>query len=495
MRLKLPRLHLPRTPERAAVWLVGVLSLLHLVVMGRFDLSVDEAHYALYGLHLDWSYFDHPPLVGWLNATILFSGDSEWLLRLWPLMLAMGSSLLLYRLSRCLFADHSPWLAFVAVALLQSAIIFQVLSMGLVPEMPLLFFGLGAALSLWLALRGEGAHYWVLAGLCFGLAGLSKYTAITLVVSALAVVAWERRWAVLRSPWPWLAALLGLLLVIPVFYWNAGHDWISFRYQVNHGLADGHWQAVTFLRSQAAQLLTYGPALFLFGLIALWQAARRREDEGSRFLLAFALPILLVFAWSGGFDETLPHWTLLGWAFAAPLAARLILASWQRAATRRLAWGGAAFSLLLTGVAHTELFRPWLPFEKHQYPLADFQGWREVAQRAAALYDQWPDDGSEPVLFVGNRWQAGRIAWYARPRPVQVLDRRTDQFDLWFGEPQAGAAGILIVPHKLYEKPGQGGVKRFAECNERDLYQHELNGTVVHTFRIYECRGLSGQTD
>ena len=53
-----------RAPARAAAILVLALLLAQLCLAGRVGLTTDEAHYALYGLHLDWSYFDHPPLVG-----------------------------------------------------------------------------------------------------------------------------------------------------------------------------------------------------------------------------------------------------------------------------------------------------------------------------------------------------------------------------------------------------------------------------------------------
>ena len=51
-------------------WVWAMLALgtgLHLALALAVNLSVDEAHYALYASHLDWSYFDHPPLVGWLQ--------------------------------------------------------------------------------------------------------------------------------------------------------------------------------------------------------------------------------------------------------------------------------------------------------------------------------------------------------------------------------------------------------------------------------------------
>ncbi len=47
--------------------LLAALVLLHAVVGGYIGLSVDEAHYLLYAYHPALSYFDHPPLVGWVQ--------------------------------------------------------------------------------------------------------------------------------------------------------------------------------------------------------------------------------------------------------------------------------------------------------------------------------------------------------------------------------------------------------------------------------------------
>ena len=121
-------------PWRATLWLTLGVALLHLAVAGRVAFSADEAHYALYGLHLDWSYFDHPPLVGWLQALILPLAQSEFALRLWPIALAAATALLLYRFALRLFPDGHPWLGFWSVVFYQSGLLFQILGMALVPE-------------------------------------------------------------------------------------------------------------------------------------------------------------------------------------------------------------------------------------------------------------------------------------------------------------------------------------------------------------------------
>ena len=45
--------------------LVGMA--VHLLLAFAFHLSPDETHYALYAVNIDWSYFDHPPMAGWLQ--------------------------------------------------------------------------------------------------------------------------------------------------------------------------------------------------------------------------------------------------------------------------------------------------------------------------------------------------------------------------------------------------------------------------------------------
>jgi hypothetical protein len=41
------------------------------------EIQEDEAYYALYGEHLAWGYFDHPPMVGLMTflSSIFFSGS------------------------------------------------------------------------------------------------------------------------------------------------------------------------------------------------------------------------------------------------------------------------------------------------------------------------------------------------------------------------------------------------------------------------------------
>ncbi|OUS41423.1 hypothetical protein A9R00_00990, partial [Oleispira antarctica] len=62
-----------KTVSIISIALFALLALLHSWLL---PFSADEAHYALYGKLLDWSYFDHPPMVGWLQSISLLWGES-----------------------------------------------------------------------------------------------------------------------------------------------------------------------------------------------------------------------------------------------------------------------------------------------------------------------------------------------------------------------------------------------------------------------------------
>lgn len=475
-------------PAQATIWMVGVMTLVRLVAAGRVGLSGDEAHYALYGYFLDWSYFDHPPLIGWLQALALQLGDSFLVLRLWPIVLAALGSYLLFRLTRLLFPHDSPWIAFVTVLVWQSALIAQILSLAMLPDTPLLVAALLAALFLYQALVENRPKAWLGVGVAFGLAGLSKYTAVMLVLSAFWLMLEFRQWRQLATPWLWGGVALAVIMILPVIGWNYHHDWISLGYQLDHGMPERAWSLQRFALSLVGQLLAYGPLVVIGGGIMMvlgWRDARQR------FLLALALPSLLPFIWNSGYEATLPHWTALGWLFLTPLIGRWIVEVWQQKRGLRIfSWGSAVYSAVLVSVLYSEFVWPWLPFETERYPFADLIGWQQVTREAMALADAMETEQSEPgYLFAGNWSYASHIAWHARPRAVLVTDQRFSQSDIWYGAPQAGANGVLVVSSIFRKDKSGNGTERFRRCELAKSLSIQIRGTIATAYDLYRCYG------
>ena len=488
------KLFLSLTPFQAAALLILASTLMRLFAAASTELTTDEAHYALYGVHLDWSYFDHPSMVGWLQAIVLLFSDSDLAMRIMPILLFTAASFTLYKVSVTLFPNESPWLGFVSVALIQSGVMLQLIGLAMLPDGPLLLLGLLVVLTLHRILNDGHWKNWLLLGLLLGLAGLSKYTAVSLIITVILALTFSKQLRQLRSLGPWLALLTGLLLIMPVLYWNYRHDWISFLYQIHHGTGKLNWEIYRVLVSQSWQLLVYGPGLYVFGMIAAYSGLRNfnklgeQKERGVMLSLALALPLLLLFGWSSAYEMTLPHWTSLCWIALSPLAAHWIMLSWNKRWVRVAVLSSLVYSLLVVGVIFSHLISPWLPFPENKHVLRDLYGWGQAAHRAEQLrVEMVSASKTSPIIFTDNWTRGSRLAWYAKPTPVQVLDARIDQFDIWFGSPQDGARGILVLWPDDNAKPVTGGSGQFTSCILRDRLPIKVNGRLASTFSFYAC--------
>jgi 4-amino-4-deoxy-L-arabinose transferase-like glycosyltransferase len=479
------------------------MTLVHLALAFQTELGGDEAHYALYGLMPDWSYFDHPPLVGWLQILPMWLFPTDWGARLVPLALYALLNYLLYQLTQCLFVDSdqarsksvdttpSPaWLGFLSVLLLNATLMFPLMGLGQLPDNPLMVVVLALVWLVWRMLQTPHPtlKQWALLGLLVGLAALSKYTAVTLVASLFLVVVLEKRWHWLAAKGLWLAVGIALAVISPLLYWNAVHDWASFLYQLHHGTHDPQWLVERFLRSQAAQFLVYTPLLFLLGW---WMMLRMHEYHRpqTRLLLLFAVPVFVLFAWGSGHNESLPHWPALAWLLLIPVVVNWL---WQRAHKRwvKIVVGlQLVLSVLLSAIMHSLLYTPWLPFEDHKHPLQGELGWREASAAALELQQQIASQEQQTVpLFVSNWSYASHLAWYARPQPVFVTTGKPTQFAFWFGEAQTGMDGLLVAPHYESNPPKTGIEDRFERCDRVKTLPFKANDSIIVTYYFYHCR-------
>lgn len=480
---------------------------LHAVLGAAVGLSVDEAHYALYAAHLAWSYFDHPPLVGWVQWPLVALDAPVAVMRWIPELLWLGTALLVVRIAQRLQGlvpgpRTGPGAGFWAVLVMALAPLLHVLGIGLLPDTLLMFFTV-LLVSQTLGLMAPAARAsparWLGLGLVLGLAGLSKYTAIFAALGVAACLLSAHGLRLLRSPWPWGAVVLAVVVVSPVAVWNYQNGWISFVYQTRHGKGGG-WQAVPFVQFLVLQVLAYGPLL-------LWGAVGAKALHGSaaRWLpVFFALPFMVLAVLSGG-GSSLPHWTAPAWVALAPLAGvglqvflQRSTAAWRRGllgvlATLQLGMGLGLMGLMAGGGA------PWFSpatsasadAPERPNPFADLHGWQEAGARALVLARQ---QGLQSVA-VQNWTLASRIGWYARPLPVHVLEDRFDQFDLWAGDlPQGGNTLLVDWSQWPYEVPlaSASSPSGFASCSLLDTLPAVHWGTTLSRFRFYDCRQWTG---
>lgn len=488
-----------QTPYAWAFILVAIGTIIHLALGFTTELSVDEAHYALYADRLAWSYFDHPPLVGWIQWPLVAINAPDGILRLIPIVLWIISCVMVYQIAEQVWNLYHPQsetqsfsrAGLFAVTVVVFAPLPHVLAVGLVPDSLLTPLALGIV---WMALRWivQDGQYrfsqWILLGALFGLAGLSKYTAVLYALAFCIACLSVPRWSALREPGFYIAILVALLLISPVLLWNAAHDWISFRYQMDHG-AGGEWK----WRRVAAFI---GIQIGVFGFLPLlgsWSMLRSSLAQPSKKLLVlfifFALPFAVFAILSGG--GGLPHWTTPAWFCLAPLAG-VGLALWWEQGKRWLISLFLAIQGTLVVVGLTLVMTAGYPVanQMKSNPLADLYGWRSASTLANLLVKELKASG----IAVQNWTLASRVAWYARPTSVFVLDDRFDQFDLWFGSLPEGSNVILLNWSQMSFKPpvGEG---QFRTCRPLDRLSIGHMGEALSQFELSYCQGWGGKAN
>lgn len=339
-------------------WLLAIIAAATIFRLGlawALPEGVDEAYSIGIARQLSLSYFDHPPLHLWMVGlwAKLWGSESLFLLRVPFVLLGALSSWLIYALGARLFsASAGLWSA----VIFNLAPVFGLAHAGLVlPDGPLLAAALATALVVARLVfepnEGRRLGLWALAGLMAGLALLSKYHGVLLVLGVglfLASTREGRRW--LLTPGPWLAAAIAAVCFVPVLIWNAQHDWASFGFQSERGRLGGDLRAIGPLESlayQAGYLLPWiGVPLGAF----LLRAVIGGPGNARRWLLAClaALPILIFTALTL-FGRGLPHWQMPGWLFVIPLLGEAV-ANAGRVARRVAITGAVATALALAAL-------------------------------------------------------------------------------------------------------------------------------------------------
>jgi 4-amino-4-deoxy-L-arabinose transferase-like glycosyltransferase len=337
--------------RESALAMIGAFALGRLALDLSLGLGADEAYTVAVSRRLALSYFDHPPLHQWLAhfSALMFGEGSA--VRL-PFIALFGiTGWLMFALTRDLFGPRAGlWALFGVNA---SAFFFASAGGWVVPDGCLLLALCAAALVLAKLFFGDpdaGSAWrlWLAAGFWLGAAGLSKYSAVFVglgVVLFLALSRRQRHW--FANPAPYCAALVAVVIIIPVIVWNEENSWVSFAFQGGRGAPAGHLrfdQVGAMIVAQIALLTPWIFAPLLGGLIAALRLARR--DPRRLFLLCLAAPTILVFSltplWGA---RGLPHWPMPGWFFVFPLAGVWVSEGWATRYNLR-AWAIGASALL-----------------------------------------------------------------------------------------------------------------------------------------------------
>ena len=410
-------------------WLsVLALSILvRLVFLGWLDLLPEEAYYWSYAQHPDIGYLDHPPMVAWLNWIFgVVLGRSEFVVRLPAFLGWFLFGWFMFRLSRNLFNRATAVRVILLLALLP---IYLSVGFLMTPDAPFYVAWAGCLFFLERALLGNKSKAWLGAGICLGVGLLSKYTMGLLIPAAGLFMILDRdsrRWLV--RPEPYVAAAVGLLLFMPVIYWNSTHDWVSFTFQSTRRWSEGAAFHLHTLIGSALILLTpLGVVEAVRSLVRCWRqrtAVRAKlSDSIARtrlFMLMFTAVPLGVFVIHSLQGQPKLNWTGPVWLAILPMMAwelkrigssvyvqwwkRLYIPLWKFTGVALLVLYAVGFGYIVTGM-------PGAPVPKGMpVPVA----WDEFGKRVNQLDAKLQEETRSTPLIVGLDiyWIACEVSFY-----------------------------------------------------------------------------------
>jgi 4-amino-4-deoxy-L-arabinose transferase-like glycosyltransferase len=191
------------------------------------------------------------------------------------------------------------------------------------PDVAMIPFAVAMLWSLVRLTESGNQRWWLAAGVFGGLALLSKFT-VVMMLPAIAAFMLVPNWRLrqLRSPYPWLAALIAIVLFSPVLIWNYQHDWASFRFQAVRATAAHEFSLRTVGDYIGLQWGLVGFVLFpvvLSGLgLTAWRGYRKREPVAILLSTAVLVPFFYFF-WKSLTLRVGDTWPMFMWpaGFAA----------------------------------------------------------------------------------------------------------------------------------------------------------------------------------
>ena len=446
-------------PRRVAVdgdWRLAVLvlvaaTLLRLVLAALVPLFPDEAYYWVWSTRPAGGYYDHPPLIAFLIGIGGWSATPLGI-RIGPVLAGFVLTLATAAIARRIGGDRAA----LRVAVIMSCV--PLIAAGLIlasPDAPLLA---AAAVGLYAVVRAiehpGGARatlwWWVLAGVALGLALCSKYTAFVLAGGVfLGLLSSKDLRQHLRTPGPWVAIMVALIVFLPVVAWNAEHSWASFHFQFRHGLKPPKISGpIGVLRREGdylgAMLGLASPVLFVLFVLATVRGLSQRATSAQRLLAVVATVTVVFFAYSALRQRVEPNWPAPAYGPAIILLATL---PWSARAVRWTKAGvvlGGAMSLLIC----VHAIVPILPIRPSRDPIRRAAGWDAVAGAVERARTDLSRSSTAHTWVAGNRYQdAALLSFYDRgihAFAVNIGGRR-NQYDLWPGFNGLAAPGDRLV--------------------------------------------------
>lgn len=479
-------------------------------------LGPDEAQYWTWSQQLDWGYYSKPPGIAWQDGLgTYFFGNTELGVRSIPVAIGCIVPLLIFMLAKaCRLQPFTCFLSGLAMAFSPIGMMASFLS---ITDGGMIFFWTWACLYFVTIVESEKSLSYPVLGLFILGGALFKWPMYALWL--FVILFW---WVCPRLAS--LRVLLGigvsLLALLPSVYWNASHDWVTFRH-VFSTVTGGHGSSGKtailsgyFFEFLGAQALLVFPIFFILLIMAFWWIARHLKEASSSQGVVFCALVpfgaLMVALTLALFMKMQGNWGI----FAYPTA--FVVIAWYACEKTKYGKIWLMAGIILSAILCCTAFA--IPFIQSNsvmsqlpipYKLSPFRhnvGWGKLKQELTVVgYDPHKD------FLFGDKYQVASILSFYGPEQKRayffnLLGTRKNQFSFWpsMSQEQEGKRGFFVVVENIpglktnhselierYENLLKPYFKAVRFLGMKSLFM--AYGNVVKGAFIFECEGYLGE--
>ncbi len=340
-------------PYRQEINAVLIISFFKLLILFLIPLTGDEAYFITWGQNLLAGYYDHPPMAGWLIYLMSFLSDSHIFYRLFTYASTLIVAYVIYELANLHVKKEQALL----VALLFLASPIDVFLILFTNDVSLLLFGsLGTLFLLYSLQKKAWLRYSLLAGLFLGLAFLSKYFAVFLMLGLLIFAVAAYRTKAIKNI-AVITVVIGLFIAQNLYFnYNSCWNNILFNFVARTTESSFHLKGVINYLLAILYLMTPWGLYYLF-------KERNRFERSALLTLCGSVLVLIL---SLFFIISLKNKVGLHWFILFTPYLFLLFSFLSEASLRRVIAFSARFTYVHIALAMIILLMPLSLFKEHK---------------------------------------------------------------------------------------------------------------------------------
>ncbi|HEY8688349.1 MAG TPA: glycosyltransferase family 39 protein [Chitinophagaceae bacterium] len=505
---------MPTPYSKKLLQLIIITAVLRLLGASFTELGNDEVYYWTYAKHLQWNYFDHPPMVAvWIRVfTANMSLQKfELFIRLGSIFSCAISTWLLFHLVKTLHSAKAAWFT----ACLYNASVYASIITGvfILPDSPQMIFWCS---SLFLLIKilsfPKSWVYWIMLGICIGLCIMSKVHGVFLWFGFGLYILFKKR-NFLALPQLYFSVLITALIISPILFWNMSNDFITYRFhsqRVISSLSSLNFQGLA--REIYGEILYTNPFSMIIIISALisWRKGRIK-DSGPLALLNFiAIPMISIFIIISLLGDTLPHWSGPAYVTLLPVSAVYLTEKFPSVIfPKLLRWSiSLMFILLIIGPILINYYPGTMGKNNgKEMGTTDFSldifGWSQAAEKFRKIYIDEQKTGIMPpdAPVVCHNWfpAAHEDYYFCRQLSIKLIGVGSP-FNLhhyiWLNKYQLAGLNMeksyCIVPSNEYYDARSVYKDYYGQIDSLTTIDTYRAGKICRTFTVFRLQHWKG---